>query len=167
MCCRTVFSQLQGDFAYNLFEENATFGDAWLRFVEDVYAFQPVMTCIGNHEGIYDGLNYRKRFSMPQYEETESLFYSFNVGNTHWIAYSTEVYFVYDAMTGHGGVNRNFGPYPELAKKQLDFVSADLASVNRTETPWVFAFGHRPMVRHGTCDEGERKRETYTCAGKE
>ena len=135
-----------GDFAYDMYADNATFGNAWLNFVEPVYAHVPVLTCIGNHEGIYDALNYRQRFTMPLHNQTQNLFYSVDIGNTHWIAYSTEVYFVYEAMTDHGGVHRNFGPYPKVAQAQLEFIEADLKALDRSVTPWVFAFGHRPMV---------------------
>jgi hypothetical protein len=101
-----------------------------------------------------NALNYRRRFSMPGYDdaahvadESESLWYSFDVGNTHLLAYDTEVYFQYVATTpGHGGVGRNFGPYPELAAKQLAFVRSDLAKAAADESvKWIVAFGHRPM----------------------
>ena len=59
--------------------------------MQDIMATTPTMVCMGNHEGMYDALNYRSRFSMPNYEETESMYFSFNVGNTHWISYDTEV----------------------------------------------------------------------------
>ena len=77
------------------------------------------MTCAGNHEPMYDFLNYRARFTMPMHAATENLFFSFNAGSTHWISYNTEFYFTYEALAGHGGVGRNFGPYPELAAQQL------------------------------------------------
>lgn len=108
-----------GDFAYDMYADNATMGDEWFNFVEPVYSPVPVMTCIGvpfflfvgrcplawlflycwalvtsgNHEGMYNALNYRKRFSMPSREDTDNLFYSFDFGPTHYIAYSNEFYF--------------------------------------------------------------------------
>ena len=41
-----------GDFAYDMFRDNASLGDAWFNFVEPIYANIPVMTCAGNHEGL-------------------------------------------------------------------------------------------------------------------
>eukprot|EP00128_Syssomonas_multiformis_P018375 Colp12_sorted_trinity150504_noHs@25682 len=142
-----------GDFAYDMYRDNATYGDAWFNFVEPVYGNEPVMTCPGNHEGMYDFLNYRSRFTMPMFEQTQNLFFSFNAGTTHWIAYDTEVYFVYEAMTEHGGVHRNFGPYPELARRQLEFIEADLIEANKQRhvRPWIFAYGHRPFY----CSNGD------------
>eukprot|EP00300_Choanocystis_sp_HF-7_P018992 c20201_g1_i1.p1 GENE.c20201_g1_i1~~c20201_g1_i1.p1 ORF type:complete len:575 (+),score=118.16 c20201_g1_i1:251-1726(+) len=136
-----------GDFAYDMYEDNATKGDLWFHQIEPLASHIPYMVCPGNHEGMYDFLNYRSRFAMPQRDQNENLFHSFDAGVTHWVAYDTEVYFVYDALDGHGGVHRNFGPYPEVAKRQLAFVDADLTAVNqnRDATPWVFAYGHRPM----------------------
>ena len=99
-----------------MYKLNATWGDMWLDSVEPIASTQYYMTSIGNHEPIYDALNYRSRFSMPGHDDpdrlaasTENLWYSFDVGNTHWVAYDTEVYFTYQAMDGHGGVHRNYG----------------------------------------------------------
>lgn len=151
-----------GDFAYDLYKDNATWGDRWLNFMEPVAAHQPYMTCIGNHEGMYDALNYRQRFSMPgqhdgSHARKENLFYSWDAGNTHWIAYDTEFYFTYEAMTDHGGVHRNFGPYPALAQQQLLFVENDLktaaAPENRAKRPWIFVYGHRPMYCSDSDDD--------------
>eukprot|EP00759_Apiculatamorpha_spiralis_P029191 PhF_6_TR31479/c0_g1_i2/m.46268 len=137
-----------GDFAYDMYQNNATWGDRWFNYVEPVYSAQPVMVCPGNHEGMYNFLNYRKRFSMPMRTTTENLYYSFDFGPVHWISYSTEVYFQYDGTTpGHGGVNRMFGPYPHTAKRQLEFIEADLqlAVSRRSQVPWIAVYGHRPM----------------------
>ena len=43
-----------------------------------------------------DFIQYRARFSMPNYTETESLYHSFNIGPVHFVALSTEVYFFED-----------------------------------------------------------------------
>jgi hypothetical protein len=110
------------------------------------------MVCIGNHEGMYDALNYRQRFTRPGYSKTENLYFSWNAGNVHFISYNTEVlyiYFTYKAMDGHGGVHQNFGPYPEIAAAQKAFVAQDLAlaaePANRELRPWIVVYGHRPM----------------------
>eukprot|EP01137_Pigoraptor_chileana_P002603 Opistho-2@41675 len=144
-----------GDFAYDMFRDNATYGDNWFNFVEPLYAQIPVMTCAGNHEGMYDFLNYRSRFTMPMYEKTENLYFSFNAGNTHWISYDTEVYFVYEAMEGHGGIHRNFGPYPDIAAAQLKFIEEDLIRANKERhlRPWIFAYGHRPFYCSDSDDD--------------
>jgi len=65
------------------------------------------------------------------------------------------VYFVYEAMSGHGGVHRNFGPYPKVAAAQLAFVEADLqaAVANRANVPWIIAYGHRPMYCSDSDDQ--------------
>lgn len=40
-----------------------------------------------------DFLQYRSRFSMPGYNTTESLYYSFDLGPVHFVAITTEVYY--------------------------------------------------------------------------
>lgn len=37
--------------------------------------------------------NYRARFSMPNHEDTENLFFSWNMGPVHFIAVNTEAYY--------------------------------------------------------------------------
>jgi hypothetical protein len=130
-----------------MYQDNATLGDTWFRSIEPIASAIPYMVCPGNHEGMYDFLNYRSRFSMPNRDNSSNLYFSWNAGLTHWISYDTEVYFVYEAMEGHGGVHRNFGPYPEIARQQLAFIEADLkkASQDRDQRPWIIAYGHRPM----------------------
>jgi len=140
-----------GDFAYDDWKDNSTWDDLWFNMMQPVMANQPYMVCPGNHEGLYDFLNYKSKFSMPGWEENENIFYSWNAGMTHWISYSTEVYFVYDAMDGHGGVNRDFGPYPEVAAAQLNFIEMDLIEATKPEVraqrPWIIAYGHRPVLQ--------------------
>ena len=37
--------------------------------------------------------NYRARFNMPNYKDTESLFFSWNMGPVHFISVNTESYY--------------------------------------------------------------------------
>ncbi|EDO41233.1 predicted protein [Nematostella vectensis] len=83
--------------------------------------------------------NYRFRFSMPG--NTESLYYSFNIGPVHLISISTEFYF----FTDYG---------LELIDHQYAWLENDLkeaaAPENRTLRPWIFLMGHRPMYCSNT-----------------
>ncbi|XP_048586693.1 acid phosphatase type 7 isoform X1 [Nematostella vectensis] len=128
-----------GDFAYNMDTDNALYGDEFMRQVQPIAAYVPYMTCPGNHEGAYNFSNYRFRFSMPG--NTESLYYSFNIGPVHFISISTEFYF----FTDYG---------LELIDHQYAWLENDLkeaaAPENRTLRPWIFLMGHRPMYCSNT-----------------
>lgn len=123
-----------GDFAYDLDWYNAMLGDLFMIQMESVAAYVPYMTCPGNHEEKYNFSNYRNRFSMPG--NTESLWYSYDVGQAHIISFSTEVYF-----------------YPEygtqLIPTQYEWLEKDLQEANKPENrrrhPWIITMGHRPM----------------------
>uniref|UniRef100_A0A672H5R3 Purple acid phosphatase n=1 Tax=Salarias fasciatus TaxID=181472 RepID=A0A672H5R3_SALFA len=123
-----------GDFAYDMHEDNARIGDEFMRQIQSVAAYVPYMTCPGNHEATYNFSNYRNRFSMPG--QTESLWYSWNLGSAHIISFSTEVYFYLQ-----------FGL--ELLFKQYEWLKRDLEEANRPENraerPWIITMGHRPM----------------------
>ncbi|MBN3304980.1 acid phosphatase type 7 isoform X2 [Amia ocellicauda] len=123
-----------GDFAYDMHEDNARIGDEFMRQVEAIGAYVPYMTCPGNHENAYNFSNYRNRFSMPG--DSESLWYSWNIGPAHIISFSTEVYFYLDY-----GLDLIFRQYAWL-KKDLEEANKP---ENRKVRPWIITMAHRPM----------------------
>ncbi|KAJ5397377.1 hypothetical protein N7509_005490 [Penicillium cosmopolitanum] len=74
--------------------------------------------------------------------------YSFEYGMAHVVMINTETDFK-DAPEGPGGstgLNQgNFGK----RNQQLEFLKADLASVDRSVTPWVIVASHRPYYSCG------------------
>ncbi|XP_072023965.1 acid phosphatase type 7-like [Amphiura filiformis] len=124
-----------GDFAYDMRDKNGMVGDEFMRQIETVAAYVPYMTCPGNHEIAYNFSNYKNRFTMPMYEEVESLWYSWNIGRAHIISFSTEVHF------------SQYGQ--DVIKNQMAWLQNDLMEAtkpeNRTRYPWIIAMAHRPM----------------------
>ncbi|KAI2621867.1 Metallo-dependent phosphatase-like protein [Xylaria nigripes] len=75
--------------------------------------------------------------------------YSFDYGMMHLVMINTETDFK-SAPDGPGGsAGLNGGPFGTTATQQLDFLEADLASVDRSVTPWIVAGGHRPWYTTG------------------
>ncbi len=70
---------------------------------------------------------------------TQNMWFSWNAGPVHFIAYSTEAYFHPD-----GG----------SADEQLKWLEQDLIAATDPETrkirPWIIAYGHRPMYCSNT-----------------
>jgi hypothetical protein len=120
-----------GDFAYDFDSDGGVNGDEFMNRIQPIATAVPYMTCIGNHEDGYNFTHYRARFFMPG--DTENMWFSWNIGPVHWVAYSTEVFF-------------NPSPlyYPE---RMIKWLVEDLteANKNRHIRPWVIAYGHRPM----------------------
>lgn len=128
--------------------------DHFFAQIEPVATRVAYHVCIGNHE--YDwpsqpwkpdwagygkdgggecGVPYSLRFNMPgnsseptgtKAPATRNLYYSFDMGATHFVYISTET---------------NFLP----GSNQYNFLKHDLESVNRSKTPFVIVQGHRPM----------------------
>ncbi|XP_041468978.1 acid phosphatase type 7-like [Lytechinus variegatus] len=124
-----------GDFAYDFSFNNGAIGDEFMRQIESVAGYVPYMTCPGNHEFHYNFSHYKNRFTMPRFEDTQNLWYSWNVGPAHIISFSTEVYFyVYYGL--------------HLIVNQFNWLKADLLEANkpenRKERPWIITMGHRP-----------------------
>ena len=74
--------------------------------------------------------------------------YSFDYGMVHVVMINTETDFA-NAPDGPGGsFNLDAGPFG-FPNQQLEFLEADLASVDRTITPWVVLGGHRTWYSTG------------------
>lgn len=74
--------------------------------------------------------------------------YSFEYGMVHFVMFDTETDFA-NAPDGPGGsAGLNSGPFG-TANQQIEFLKADLASVDRLVTPWVVVGGHRPWYSTG------------------
>ncbi|KAJ5215838.1 metallo-phosphoesterase [Penicillium cinerascens] len=69
-----------------------------------------------------------------------NFWYSFDNGIVHWIMLDTETN-LGDGFIGldqTGGVEKDIvGPFGPYANAQLDWLKKDLASVDRTITPWI------------------------------
>ncbi|UNI13395.1 hypothetical protein JDV02_000143 [Purpureocillium takamizusanense] len=74
--------------------------------------------------------------------------FSFEYGMVHVVMIDTETDFA-DAPDAEGG-EQGFKTGPFGARnQQLEFFEADLASIDRTITPWVIVAGHRPWYTTG------------------
>lgn len=77
--------------------------------------------------------------------------YSFEYGMVHFVMFDTETDFN-DAPDAPGGSQAlDAGPFG-FTNQQLEFLAADLASVDRTVTPWLVVGGHRPWYSTGGSD---------------
>jgi hypothetical protein len=153
-----------GDISYAL--NYGVTWEEWFDEIEPIATQVPWMVGLGNHEydhfdqpfkpswGNYGndsngecGVPYRNRFHMPsglldqgkgkaEDQKTgllpvdDTWWYSFDYGNVHWVMMSSE---------------HDFTP----GSQQYQWLENDLASVNRTLTPWVVFNGHRPMYCSG------------------
>ncbi|GAA6103175.1 acid phosphatase type 7 [Tachysurus ichikawai] len=144
-----------GDFAYDMHEDNGRIGDEFMRQIESIAAYVPYMTCPGNHEWAYNFSHYKVRFSMPG--ETESLWYSWNIGSAHIISFSTEVYFYLE-----------YGL--DLLFKQYEWLQKDLKEANKPENraarPWIITMAHRPMYCSNDDKDDCTKFESYVRRGR-
>ncbi|KAJ6001505.1 hypothetical protein N7522_006732 [Penicillium canescens] len=80
--------------------------------------------------------------------------YSFEYGMAHVIMINTETDFPNAPDGQDGSAKLNGGPFGK-EHQQIEFLTADLASVDRSVTPWVIVAGHRPWYSTGSssgCD---------------
>ncbi|KAG9550821.1 Metallo-dependent phosphatase, partial [Aureobasidium melanogenum] len=74
--------------------------------------------------------------------------YSFEYGMAHIVMIDTETDFPSAPDGLDGSAHLGAGPFG-APNQQLSFLDADLASVDRTVTPWVIVAGHRPWYSTG------------------
>ncbi|XP_031500928.1 probable inactive purple acid phosphatase 1 [Nymphaea colorata] len=114
--------------------------DYFLQLITPIASHVPYMTAIGNHEKDYVnsnsvyitpdsggecGVAYETYFQMPMTKKDEP-WYSIEQAGVHFTVISTE----------HSWIQ---------GSDQYKWIKKDLASVNRTRTPWLILTGHRPM----------------------
>ncbi|CAJ1355276.1 unnamed protein product, partial [Effrenium voratum] len=114
-----------GDIAYT--DGDEAIWDHFMREMEPIARERPYMVGVGNHEHFNNFTGYQVRFTMPGEAARLSgnLWYSFDYGGVHFVAFSTEHHL----------------------SLQLPFLEADLraASANREKVPWVVVFAHKPL----------------------
>ncbi|KAK0407920.1 hypothetical protein QR680_003673 [Steinernema hermaphroditum] len=117
-----------GDLAYDMHSEKGTIGDKFFDKITPISAFIPYMTVAGNHEHKHDFEHYKSRLTMPHNGAGvhDNQFYSFNLGQVHFIGLSSE-YYGYDHV--------------EHIKKQYRWLEKDLTENTK---PWIIAYMHRP-----------------------
>ncbi|KAB1216264.1 putative inactive purple acid phosphatase 27 [Morella rubra] len=119
----------------------------FLDLINPVASKVPYMTAIGNHERDYIssgsvyvtpdsggecGVAYETYFQMPT-PAMDSPWYSIEQGSVHFTVISTE----HDWSVGSG---------------QYNWMAADMASVDRSVTPWLIFMEHRPMYTSTNAD---------------
>ncbi|KAL4491387.1 hypothetical protein ABPG72_008043 [Tetrahymena utriculariae] len=134
------FMLFLGDYAYEFYMFNGKRGDHYLDSLEEFVTEWPTAMQAGNHEDNYNFKFYNEKFRMPSFNETSNNYYSFNQGLAHFI-----------------GVNLHFydsWATPEEKSKMVQWVEQDLirATQNRNQTPWIIAFGHKPIYCSGDSD---------------
>ena len=112
-----------------------------------------------------------------------NFWYSFDYGLAHFIAIDAETDFVDSPeypfardvdykdtlpteqqtyITDSGPFGAVDGSYTDnKAYAQYQWLAKDLASVDRTKTPWVIAMGHRPMYSSGVSSYQKILREAF------
>lgn len=85
------------------------------------------MVAVGNHEILDDMfVAYQYRFEMPANGGAGNLYYSFDYGPVHFLMLSSESL-----------------DYWHISS-QYEWLEADLASVDRSKTPWIIGVWHSP-----------------------
>ena len=95
-------------------------------------------------------IGYNQHWNMPSNISGgfKNMWYSYDVGMVHYVMYDTETDLGPNLIAPEdpgGSSHADDGPLdPSHPSAQLDFLKKDLASVDRSKTPWVVAAGHRP-----------------------
>jgi len=117
--------------------------DVFFRRIERIAARVPYMVAPGNHEFWYNFTSYKHRFFLPGVLDEggsgDGMYYSFDAGLAHFVAGNSET--AVDTA--------------RFAPAFLSWMEADIQAVDRSKTPFVIAFFHRPMYcsNDGCCTD--------------
>lgn len=139
--------------------------------IQPISAQKPYMVAVGNHEsncnngGVKDKANnitytadfclpgqtnftaYNEHWRMPgRAGDTRNFWYSYDDGLAHYVVLNFETDFgagIFGPDEVGGDGKQMSGPRG-APNEQIEWLKADLAAVDRSKTPWVLAFGHRP-----------------------
>jgi len=120
--------------------------DSWFDLVEPISSKYPYMTTIGNHdleplcESIFKLYNYRFKVNYVSSQSSPpsdtANYYSFEIGSAHIISLNS------------------YGEY-STGTAQYNWLVKDLASIDRSLTPWVIIILHAPWYNSNNAHHGE------------
>jgi len=156
-----------GDMAYDMSLNHGKYGDQFFNELSAIASRIPFQAWPGNHETddhFCDFLSFRARLANQNLtgdasKSGSSRYYSFDIpGLLHVAGIDTDAYAEPDYDTsGNGNSGQSF-----FVAEQYSWLENDLASVNRTHTPWVFLIGHHPMYcSAGGEDLGSGRRQNF------
>jgi hypothetical protein len=121
------FAVHSGDWAYNLDTGNSANGNFFMNRASLYSASLPVQPACGNHEAAANFSEYQLRHpGVAANSNTHTaLYYSYENELVHYLVFNSETYI-------DGGITA-----------MLNFMRSDLASVDRSRTPWVVAYSHK------------------------
>ena len=139
-----------GDFAYDLDSESGLNGDSFMNSIQPIASRLPYMVTQGNHESGDTLGHYINRFQMPG--NSKNMWYSFNAGRAHFIAYNSEP--IFSNLT-------------EMQIEMTAFIERDLKSFDREQYPWLIVYAHRPLYcsanRTDSIDQPPETRHNSNC----
>ena len=119
--------------------------DEWANMVQAATKSIPLFTTLGNHEW-FDDVNYAftaylARTYNPKINNKRELYYSFNMGPVHWVM-----------IAGYCSEMSDVNTQPCLAdgSAQNLWLKSDLASIDKSLTPFTIAVFHQPYVNSNT-----------------
>ena len=141
-----------GDLSYANGDEELW--DDWANMIQAATKSIPLFTTLGNHEWFddedYAFTAYLARTYNPKINNNRELYYSFNMGPVHWVM-----------IAGYCSEMSSVTTQPCLADgaPQNLWLKRDLASVDRSLTPFIVAVFHQPYVNsntaHSMAEEGK------------
>jgi len=140
-----------GDYAYDL----CNYGNSFMEKMIGVTSAIPFMVTAGNHEGNShcgdkagksDWVDYINRFNMPMKKESNNWYFSYDIGNVHFVSITSELFLM-------GSKNDNatklvvypmepsLGDSKTILDEMLHWLDSDLASSHKK---WKVVYFHRP-----------------------
>eukprot|EP00656_Telonema_subtile_P015591 TRINITY_DN18198_c0_g1_i4.p1 TRINITY_DN18198_c0_g1~~TRINITY_DN18198_c0_g1_i4.p1 ORF type:complete len:372 (-),score=58.46 TRINITY_DN18198_c0_g1_i4:37-1152(-) len=143
-----------GDIAYSLDDDCGRVGDFYHNILQPLSAQVPYMLSPGNHEwsrgqtwSAFDDRYAGQRWVSGASGSGSTRYYSFEQGMVHWVMLDSNPW-VYSGIQGE----------VSLVAPQYRWLQQDLASVDRSRTPWVVVLGHHSCLLYTSPSPRDRTR---------
>jgi len=139
-----------GDYGYDL----CNYGNSFMTSIMPITKAVPFMVAAGNHEGNShcgnkkkqsDYADYINRFNMPQKKKANNWYYSFDIGNVHFVSINTDLIMLNNPGAGKDDkypLDPSLGSISTVTSTMLSWLKSDLAG---TKQQWKVVYGHRPF----------------------
>eukprot|EP01016_Furgasonia_blochmanni_P037565 TRINITY_DN4439_c0_g1_i1.p1 TRINITY_DN4439_c0_g1~~TRINITY_DN4439_c0_g1_i1.p1 ORF type:complete len:455 (-),score=77.51 TRINITY_DN4439_c0_g1_i1:221-1585(-) len=122
-----------GDLIYEIMDEDGQKAARYFNRIQKFASTVPYMVTAGNHENYDNFSSFRARFRTPHYAKSHTHYYSFDIGNVHFIMMNLDFYME--------------NPSQQMA--MIKWLEMDLAAatdeITHAETPWMVFVSHRPL----------------------
>eukprot|EP01016_Furgasonia_blochmanni_P043142 TRINITY_DN5814_c0_g1_i6.p1 TRINITY_DN5814_c0_g1~~TRINITY_DN5814_c0_g1_i6.p1 ORF type:complete len:394 (+),score=13.93 TRINITY_DN5814_c0_g1_i6:591-1772(+) len=138
-----------GDLVYEIYEENGEKARRYFNRVQGFASRVPYIITPGNHEDYDNYSSLVARMRTPLWEKTQSHYFSYNMGNAHFVMINLDLYLDNKELQGN---------FEKWVKNDLEEANKES---ERKLRPWVIVVSHRPIFCSDDASDCEKNQDRF------